>query len=219
MSNPESFIDEVTEEVRRDRVTAALRRWGWIPALAIVAIVGVAGFNEWQKAQDAARAQAFGDAVIDALGADDMAARRAAIAEITAETPDQAAIQAMISATTIANGDDGDNVAARDVWLALAEMDGLAPSYRDLALLKVMLQGGTGDVARDGQILEALATPGAPYRALAVEQQALAAVRADDPATAITLLRVLTQEAGVTETLRRRAVQLIVALGGTPEPV
>ncbi|WP_371154358.1 hypothetical protein [Jannaschia sp. 2305UL9-9] len=219
MSNPESFIDEVSEEVRRDRVTAALRRWGWIPVVAVVAFVAVAAYLEWQKAQNAARAQAFGNAVIAALDAEDLPARRTAIAAIEPVGQEQAAIQALLNATTLANGEDGDAAAARDVWLALADMPELLPTYRDLALLKVILSGGTGDAARDGQILEALATPGAPYRALAVEQQALAAVRADDTATAITLLRVLSQEAGVTETLRRRAVQLIVALGGTPEPV
>ena len=36
MSDTDSFIDEVNEEVRRDRLYHLLRRYGWIAALAIV---------------------------------------------------------------------------------------------------------------------------------------------------------------------------------------
>lgn len=219
MSNPESFIDEVTEEVRRDRLYALMRRWGWIPAVAVIAIVGGAAWSEWQKSKDAARAQGFGDALLAALNADDMPARRAAIDGVAADGTDQEAVLSLLTATTLANGEEADADAARAELLTLADMADLEPAYRHLALLKVMLMGGTGDVSRDGAILEELATPGAPYRSLAMEQQALMAVAAGDRATAITLLRVLSQEAGVTETLRRRSVQLIVALGGTPEPV
>ncbi|UWQ16328.1 hypothetical protein [Jannaschia sp. M317] len=218
MSNPESFIDEVTEEVRRDRLYATLRRWGWVAALVVIVVVGGAAWSEWQKSTAETRAQAFGDSLLQALGADDMDARRAALQTVTPEVPEQAAILGLIRATALRNGDGGSTDAARDELLALAETEGLSPTYRHLALLKVMLDGGTGDAARDGAFLEELATPGAPYRPLAIEQQAITAVRAGDTATAVTLLRVLSEEAGVTESLRRRALQLMVALGASPDP-
>lgn len=66
LSSPDSFIDEVTEEVRRDRLFAIFRKYGWIGVLAILLIVGGASYVEWQKARVVARAQAFGDAVLDA---------------------------------------------------------------------------------------------------------------------------------------------------------
>ena len=37
MSETDSFIDEVNEEVRRDRLYGALRRYGWIAILAVLA--------------------------------------------------------------------------------------------------------------------------------------------------------------------------------------
>ena len=40
MSNPDSFINEISEEVRRDRLYALLRRWGWVAALIVIGIVG-----------------------------------------------------------------------------------------------------------------------------------------------------------------------------------
>ncbi|MBC7675342.1 MAG: hypothetical protein H7173_04675, partial [Rhodoferax sp.] len=48
MSNNESFIDEVTEEVRRDKLFAMFRRYGWIGVLLVVGIVGGAAWTEWQ---------------------------------------------------------------------------------------------------------------------------------------------------------------------------
>ena len=45
MSETDSFIDEVNEEVRRDRLYAALRRYGWIAIVAVLAIVGGAALT------------------------------------------------------------------------------------------------------------------------------------------------------------------------------
>lgn len=218
MSNPESFIDEVTEEVRRDRTLALMKRWGPVALLLVVLIVGGAGWNEWRKARLEAQAQAFGDATIAALSAEDLVARRAAIAALEPTLPAQAAILGLLQATALGNGADGDPAAARARLLALAETSGLDPVYRDLALLKAVMLGGTGDAARDAAILEQLATPGAPYRPLAVEQQAVAALAAGDAATAVTLLRALIEDATATEALRNRAAQTIVALGASPDP-
>ena len=97
MSNPESFIDEVTEEVRRDRLFAMFRKYGWIGALLVVAIVGGAAWNEWQKSQAEARAEGFGDAMLEALdqGGEE---RRAALDAIPADGQ-QAALKALMVAS------------------------------------------------------------------------------------------------------------------------
>ena len=52
MSNPESFIDEVNEELKRDRLFALMRKYAWIAVLAVVLIVGGAAWNEWRKATE-----------------------------------------------------------------------------------------------------------------------------------------------------------------------
>lgn len=219
MSNSESFIEEVSEEVRRDRLYGLLRRWGWVGVLAIVVIVGGAAWNEWSKARDVAAAQAFGDAVLSAVRGDDMAARRAALDAVTPDDADQAAILGLLRATALLNGDDSDPDAARAAFLDVADAPEVPAIYRHLALLKAILAGGTDDAARDGMILEELAAPGAPFRTLAVEQQALMAVDAGDTGTAVTLLRALLDDAETTQSLRQRAQQLIVALGAEIEPV
>ena len=67
MSNPDSFIDEVTEEVRRDRLFRLFRKYGWIGVVIILGLVIGTAWTEWSKSRAEARAEAFGDAVIDAL--------------------------------------------------------------------------------------------------------------------------------------------------------
>jgi hypothetical protein len=84
--------------------------------------------------------------------------------------------------------------------------------------MKVILAGGTDDAAVDGVMLDELAAPGAPFRTLAVEQQALRALAAGDEATAVTLLRVLTEDAEASQALRERAGQVMVALGVELDP-
>ena len=39
LSDSSSFIDEVTDELRRERFTKAFRRWGWLGGVLILAIV------------------------------------------------------------------------------------------------------------------------------------------------------------------------------------
>lgn len=222
MSNTDSFIDEVTEEVRRDRLYGYLRRWGWLALLAVLILVGAAAWTEWTRSRAEARAQEFGDAVLSALALPEQPARRAALAEIGPETTGQEAVLALLNAAAAgapdAAGGEEDPQAGVDGLMALAEVAELPERYRHLALLKAMLAGGTGDAARDGTVLEELAAPGAPYRTLAVEQQALRALDAGDEGTAVTMLRLLSEDAEASQALRQRALQLMVALGVSPEP-
>ena len=85
MSNTDSFIEEVTEEVRRDRLFGLFRKYGWIGGVVVLGIVGGAAWNEWSKARNEARAQAFGDAIIDALDTGTPEERTAAFAAIAAD--------------------------------------------------------------------------------------------------------------------------------------
>ena len=60
VSNNESFIDEVSEAVRRDQLFATFRRYGWIAALLVIVQVGGAAWNEVTKARKASADQARG---------------------------------------------------------------------------------------------------------------------------------------------------------------
>ena len=62
--------------------------------------------------------------------------------------------------------------------------------------------------------LEALAVPGQPLRLLAEEQLALVEVETGEREAALTRLQGMLDDSEITAGLRRRASQLIVALGG-----
>jgi hypothetical protein len=209
MANTDSFIDEVNEEVRRDRLFAFFRKWAWLAILIVVIAVGGAAYLEYRRAQTEAAAQAFGDSLIAALEAEEPAVRVAMLEEITPPTPEGAVLLALLAAGEVAQDDDREAAAAR--LRATAEAADLAPRYRHLALLKAhLLHPEEADQAR--LVLGVLAEPGAPYAALAEEQLALLDIAEGDMEAGIDRLRRLETAASATPQLQQRAGQLIVAL-------
>ena len=212
MSNPESFINEVTEEVRRDKLFGYFRRYGWIGIVAVLLIVGAAAYREYQIAAKLAESKAFGDAVLDALDQDDAAARSTALAAVQAPGQRQALLNLLQSTDP-----ETDKAATLAALTAVAEDATLPASYRDLAVLRRVIVAGTDLPAADRRaLLDPIAAPGRPYRPLALEQLALLSVETGETAAAITALEALRQDQEATPGLRRRVEQVIVALGGKP---
>jgi hypothetical protein len=215
LSNPESFIDEVTEEVRRDRLFRLFRKYGWIGILLVFAIVGGAAWNEWAKARDAARAEAFGDAVVDALDLGTPEERRAALATAPADG-EQAGLLQLI----LASDPEEDRAAALSALEKVAADASLPVSYRDLAVLRRVLVGGAELALADRRAaLQGIGAAGRPYRPLAEEQLAYLLIEEKKPQDAIALLSALVQDQEASGALRARAAQVITALGGTPPQV
>ncbi|MFK7753925.1 MAG: tetratricopeptide repeat protein [Sedimentitalea sp.] len=217
MSDSDSFIDEVTEEVRRDHLYGLLRRYGWIAVLAIVLIVGGAAFNEYRKSQRAASAQQLGDQVLAAMRSNGAEARAAELSSITADSAGgNAVIDFMLAAAQVEAGQIPAAVAALD---SIATNGDLPEIYRQIASFKALtLQTDSLSAAERRLQFEALAQPGAPLRLLAQEQLALIDVAEGDTQAAIDRLQAILQDAESSGDLQQRAQQVIVALGGTPEP-
>jgi len=216
MSDTDSFIDEVTEEVRRDRLFALMKRYGWIAVLVIVLIVGGAAFNEYRKASARAAAEQLGDDIIAALAKNEAADRAAGLSQITADTPGGAAVlQFMVSAAQ-ANSDD--TAAAVDGLEQVARNGELPEIYRQIASFKALtLQAETLSAAERRLQFEALAQPGAPLRLLAGEQLALIDISEGQTEAAIERLQAILQDAEVSADLQQRVTQVIVSLGGVPD--
>lgn len=210
MSNNESFIDEVTEEVRRDKLFALFRKYGWIGAVLVAGIVGGAAWTEWQKAQSRARAEGFGDAVLSALSSDTPEARIAALQSVQG-TENQTGILQLL----LASDPDKDRAGTIAALQSVAADATLPDSYRDLAVLRQMIVVGTELPLADRQTaLAAIAAPGRPYRTLALEQLAYLMIEDNKLSEAIDALRALTQDQDASQGLRSRAGQVILALGG-----
>ena len=215
MSNQDSFINEVSEEVRKDKLYALMKRYGWIAVALILLVVGGASVLEWQKAKARTQAEATGDALISALSEETPEARAAAIAAFEATGgPDQRAVVGLLKAA--AEAEAGDDAQAR-VTLGEIAADGETPElYRNLAILKAAMLPGAAPEDRISR-LQPIMEAGNPFRLLAIEQRALAEIEMGQTDAAIETLQGIMADADRTEGLRRRASQLIVALGGTLE--
>lgn len=209
MSNSDSFIDEVTEEVRREKLYGYLRRYGWIAVLCVLALVGGAAWQEYRAVNDRAAAEATGDALLAALQDDDPDARAAALAAVPAEG-DAAAVVTLLQAATAE--EIGDGAAAAEMLTQLASAADTPQIYRELAAFKAAMVPGQDDAARMAALTE-LSQPGAPFRLLALEQMAYLSLAAGDTDSAIATLRSVAEDAAVSRGLMDRVQTVLVALG------
>lgn len=212
MSNPESFIEEVTEEVRRDKLYRLFRKYGWIGVVLVLGIVVGTGVNEYLKSQASARAEAFGDAVLEALDTGGAEDRRAALAAIAADG-EQATLLKLILGS-----DPADDLAA-----TLASLDELIADpavsavYRDLAILRRTILAGAETPLADRRVaLEEISADGRPYKKLAEEQLAYLLIEEGKVEEAIAMLQGLAEDQASSGGLKGRATQMITALGGEP---
>lgn len=213
MSNPESFIDEVTEEVRRDKLFAMFRKYGWIGVLLVAGIVGGAAYNEWSKARSEAAARDFGDALLTAIEAPTPEARREALDKITVRGEQAALVQMLLSSDP--QQDRAATLVALDKVIADASLPQI---WRDLATLRrVIVAGAEMPLADRRAALEPLAVAGRPFRTMAAEQLAYLLVEDGKTGEAITALQALLDDQDAPGGLRSRAAQMIVALGGEPK--
>jgi len=215
LSQSDSFIDEVTEEVRREKLFANMKKYGWIAILAVLLIVGGAAYYEYSRAQNEAQAEAFGDSVLIALEQGDPAERATALETVDATTPEGRAVLAFLEAAELAAADD---VAAAVTTLNAVATDQEIPViYRSLAQYRALaLQGDTLSIEERRSGYEDLAGAGSPMRLLAEEQIAVTYIEDGNRDEALTRLNALLEEASATPDLLRRVSQLIVSLGATP---
>ncbi len=216
MSDTDGFIEEVTEEVRRDKLYGMLRRYGWIGVLFVLLVVGGTAWQTWKTGQARAQAQALGDAMLGALEQDDAASRISSLAAIDSGSSTAAALRDFLLAA--AQIDAGDLDAGRQTLLTIENNAELPMVYRQIASFK-SLTSAAGAISVDDRRagFEALAQPGGSLRLLASEQLALIDIETQNTDAAIERLQQVLEDAEVTPDLQQRAVQVIVALGAEPE--
>ncbi len=217
MSDTDSFIEEVSEEVRRDRLYKLMRRWGWIPVVLIVLLVGGAAYNEWSKATVKKASQALGTNILAAVQLQEASDRATAYDSIETDG-DNVALVALLEASDAL--EEQDLQRAIETLSRVAADASLTDAYRHMAELKlILLSGDELSVSARLSRLQAIAGPGAPYRLLAEEQMAIADIAAGNDSSAMQRLFAILDDGELTAGLRRRVSQLIVALGGDLAPV
>lgn len=211
MSNTDSFVDEVSEEIRRDRLFAMMRRYGWIAIVAVLVLVGGASYLEWQRNRDNAAARDLGDAMLASLESESSQSRAVSIENLAADGQ-AAAIRDLLAA---AQYSATDVEKAGDILLSISDDESQPRVYRDLATLKLTLLSDY-PMMSDLQLqkLDPLTQPGRPFRISALERVAVLHIERNEDAEALEILRQIFTDGEATPTQRSRASDLIVALGG-----
>ena len=212
MGNPDSFIDEVKEEVRKDRLYRMLRRYGWIGALVVLVIVGGTAYREWSTTNKRLAAEAVGDSILAASTGSSPSEQIEMLDSIAVGSVDAGAIRDFIAAATMLEDDDRTNAIAR-----LADISSnteVSTVYRDLALLKsIAIRQDTDEPESLVQELDGLIEGNSEFRFMAMEIKAIALERMGNVEDAVAILRILRSESGVPRELSGRAASLLAELG------
>ena len=213
MSNNESFMQEVSEEVRKDRFYRILKKWGWVGIALIVALVGGASFNEWNKESKINSARNLGDRVLAAIASKDVIDLK----EIEIKNVSQDIFIKNLMSAILFSDDKLD--ASKKALEEIGGIPGITKTYKDLNAFKLgllLLKSGNLNGEERFGIFEALVEPGSPFRSLAKEQQALILIEQGKIELAIKTLVEITDDSETTDTLRRRVTQLRISLGSDP---
>ena len=206
-------MQEVSEEVRKDRFYRILKKWGWVGIALIVALVGGASFNEWNKDSKINSARNLGDRVLAAIASKDVIDLK----EIEIKNVSQDIFVKNLMSAILFSDDKLD--ASKKALEEIGGIPGITKTYKDLNAFKLGLlllksDNLTGE-ERFG-VFEALVEPGSPFRSLAKEQQALILIEQGKIELAIKTLVEITDDSETTDTLRRRVTQLRISLGSDP---
>lgn len=216
-----AFLREVDEELRRDQVAAAAKRWGLAAVAAIIlGVLAFGGWLYWQNRQ-AAQAGVEGEqlaAAYDQLGANQVKQAEPTLAKLAGSDRDGYRALALLAQADLLLGKK-DNKGAAAKFTAIAADTSLGQPFRDLATIRgVALEFDMLPPAQVVERLRALTTPGNPWFGSAGEMTAIAHLRQNRRDLAGRLFGQVAKADDVPESIRQRAVQMAGLLGVDATP-
>lgn len=211
MSESDSFIKEVTEEVRQDRMFRLWKRYAPYVIGAIIAVVGAAAVWNWMEHRRELAARETGGAFLEAE-LNSIEAQETLIGAVDGEAE---AIAELRLAAALAESDD--RARAVEIYRSVASRGDLDASYRDLALLNALkLEATSGEAEALIDELAPLVEDRAPYRPLALELRGVLYLNSGDVAAAREDLEAALSAPTATGETRRRVSELLAAIGPGP---
>lgn len=212
------IFDEVQEELRAERARRlGVRYGGLLAGIALVALIGIGGWQGWRWHQERQALAAAGtylelNRTTEAPGAD-LKAAGVAFATLGEQGPAGYKLLGDLRAAAL-RAETGDRDGALALWNRVSADAAVPQLYRDLASLMWALHGiDTQDPAVLAARLGPLAQPGNAWRASARELQALLALRQGNKAEAKRDLEALAADVTAPRGLRDRAGRLAAGLG------
>ncbi len=215
MSDSDSFISEVSEEVRRDRMFALWRKYGPYVIGLIVVIVLAAGGKAYLDSQARSAAQEAGGALI-AASEGELDAQSAALIALADEAEHDGArlVAELRAAGTLASA--GDQAGAAEIYDRISVTAATDPLLQDFAMYRAtMLRGETMDPAAFADALSPIANGSGPFRLLAMEARGVALVRAGEQAAGEDELRAAHSDEAAPQPMRQRIEVIMTAIGGS----
>ncbi len=210
------IFKEVDEELRRDNAAKLWKKYGrGIVGFCVAVVLAVGGFQAW-KAYDLNRrgeqSVQFAEA-LELAAAGDSGAALTSLGELSDSRgggyPELAAFESARLRSQI-----GDVDGAIAIWDRMARDTGLDPGFQKLAaMLSILHQFDEGDPEILTQRLDPLAAQGQPFRASAMELQALLALRLGDRGRARELYTLIADDLAAPSALHARAAQILQAIG------
>lgn len=212
----ESFLREVDEDLRRDRVNDFAKRYGkWLVAALVLFLAAVAGWLYWQDQKQKRSAEQTEElmAIYNDIGAGKTDEAKKRLEALEGSGNDVIRALALFTEAAIAL-DSNDRSAALANYRTIAFDDGMPEPYRDIALIRAT--GLEFDTVKPEDVisrLEPLTKPGHPWFGTAGEMTAMAYLKQGQKEKAGRLFAAIAADRQVPETIRNRAVQIAGTLG------
>ena len=217
----EAFLREVDDELRRDQIAAAARRWGRIAVGAIVlALAAFAGFLYWQHRSEQGRGvegEQLQAALDDASSGKTRQATAALVPLESAKADGARASAKLAQAELLLQTNNVKGASAR--FAAIAADASFGQPFRDYAMLRrTTIEYDTLPPQQVVERLRPLAVPGNPWFGSAGEMTAIAYMRQNRRDLAGKLFGQIAKATDVPDTIRQRAVQMAGLLGVDAAP-
>lgn len=212
----ETFLREVDEELRKERLNTFVSRYGWAIVAGIVLLLAAVGGYIWWQGRSAEQAAAQGESLLNALDAMESGNRNAAAATLNqlAASEDEGYRAAALFARA------NNQIAANQIPAAIATLRDIAAAeefdetYRQAAIVRqTMLEFDALQPQVVIQRLGPLARPGQPWFGTAGEMVGVAHLKMRRPDLAGPLFGAIGRDENVPPSIRTRAIQMAGSLG------
>ena len=208
MSENDSFIDEVTEEVRRDKLYLFFKRYGWILALLILSVILASVFVEIRSNAKQASAEMLGDVLYKSLND---AVDNVQVNEVELEKfiDSKSAVALILEAKILEN--DSKFKMAIISYETILNISELPNSLKDFVKFKLLLLIKDNPM-RVESLLTELINPNSSFNLLALEQRALIRINEEQWPEAISALNLVIESPEASQAMISRATQLKKAI-------
>ena len=212
----ETFMREVDEELRKDRLNKLMTRYGALIIAAVLLVLAAVGGWIWWNNHRQAQAGATGESLLQGLDAFESGNRNAAatkIAEVSNSDVEGYRVAALFARAST-QAEAGNAQAAVATLRSIAENQDYAEPYRQAALIRqTALEFDRLQPQVVVRRLGPLARPGQPWFGSAGELVGMAQIKMRRPDLAGPLFQRIGRDETVPDSIRTRIIQMAGSLG------